>query len=200
MNVTAQQLKAIAPVKDSHVETFLQHINKYAAAYGVTTVKRMAMFLAQVLHESGCLRYTREIWGPTEAQKTYERDFTAGLRWGPGLSPKERNYKAYMLGNSEPGDGKIFAGHGLIQVTGRTNHAVCSKDLFKDDRLLRTPDLLTTPEYAVLSDYWFWGKNNLNALADGPEPLLKCTKKINGGTNGIAEREKYYKNALKVLA
>ncbi|RYD57034.1 MAG: glycoside hydrolase family 19 protein [Sphingobacteriales bacterium] len=198
MQVTAAQLKAIASVSDKQIGIFLPYINKYAAAYQVTTVKRMAMFLAQVLHESGCLKYTREMWGPTETQKTYERDMSA--KWGEGLKSTDRNRKAYMLGNVNPGDGKAFAGHGLIQVTGRTNHFKCSYDLFKDDRLIKTPELLTTPEFAVLSAYWFWGRNNLNTLADGADPLLACTKRINGGTNGIAERKKYYEAGLKALA
>jgi putative chitinase len=196
MKITSIQLKAIAPVKDKAVEIFLPYINKYAAPYGVTTPLRMAMFLAQVLHESGCLRYTRELWGPTEAQKRYERDLQS--RWAPDLKSSERNYKAYQLGNEYPGDGKTFAGHGLIQVTGRANHFKCSYDLFGDGRLVKSPELLTTPENAVLSAYWFWSRSNLNILADKGD-ILACTKRVNGGTNGLPERKKYYDKAIMVF-
>lgn len=196
MNITITQLKAIAPVSDKAAGVFLPYINKYAAQYGVTTSLRMAMFLAQVLHESGCLRYTRELWGPTEAQKRYERDLQG--KWGDTLKPTDRNYKAYQLGNAYPGDGKTFAGHGLIQVTGRANHFKCSYDLFGDDRLVKAPELLTTPENAVLSAYWFWSRNNLNILADtGDVPA--CTKRINGGTNGLTERKLYYDKAIEAF-
>lgn len=199
--LTADQCQKIAPVSAKAAEVFLPYIQKYAIVYGVVTPLRMAMFLAQVFHESGCLKFTREIWGPTEAQKTYERDVKS--KWpGPGQSLKkgDRNYKAWMLGNVHPGDGKLFAGHGLIQVTGRANHFKCSHDLFGDDRLLKHPELLATPEYAVLSAFWFWGRNKLNELADGKDALENCTRRINGGLNGLAERKKYYENAIKVLA
>jgi putative chitinase len=196
MKITPNQLKAIAPVKDKSVEIFLPHINKYAAPYGVTTRLRMAMFLAQVLHESGCLNHTRELWGPTEVQKRYGRDLQS--RWAPDLKPTERNYKAYQLGNEQPGDGRTFCGHGLIQVTGRANHHRCSYDLFGDDRLVKSPELLTTPENAVQSAYWFWSRNSLSILADKGD-LLACTKRINGGTNGLEERRKYYDKAIMVF-
>ena len=62
----------------------------------------LAQFLAQVMHESGGLRYVREIWGPTKAQARYE-------------GRKD-------LGNTQPGDGKRFMGRDVIQVTGRANH------------------------------------------------------------------------------
>ncbi|RYD57303.1 MAG: glycoside hydrolase family 19 protein [Sphingobacteriales bacterium] len=193
MNITSILLKAVAPVSTKAADRFVPYINKYAAPYGVTTPLRMAMFLAQILHESGCLKYTREIWGPTDAQKRYERDMNE--RWARDLKPAERNYKAFQLGNELAGDGKAFAGHGLIQVTGRANHARCSYDLFGDDRLTRTPDLLTTPENAVLSAYWFWSRNNLSILADRGD-VLACTKRINGGTNGLIERQRYYDKAI----
>jgi putative chitinase len=162
----------------------------------VTTPLRMAMFLAQVLHESGCLKFTRELWGPTQAQKLYERDLQS--RWAADLKPKERNYKAYQLGNEHPGDGKVFCGHGLIQITGRANHARCSHEVFGDGRLVTTPELLTTPENAVLSAFWFWSRNNLNILADKGD-ILACTKRINGGTNGLTERKRYYDKAIMVF-
>lgn len=195
--LTKEHLQQIAPVSDKACEVFLPHINKYALVYNVDTPLRMAMFLAQVLHESECFKYTREIWGPTAEQQRYERDMKAA--WNDKLKKTDRNYKAYHLGNVHPGDGKFFKGHGLIQVTGRANHFKCSYDLFKDDRLIKTPELLTTPEFAVLSAYWFWDRNKLNELSELPEPLEPCTKRINGGKNGIKERGEYYSKAIEVF-
>ena len=159
---------------------YLSYLNEYMEAYEVNTPGRQAMFIAQIAHESGELRYTREIWGPTAAQKRYE-------------GRKD-------LGNIHPGDGKRFMGRGLIQVTGRTNYAKCSLALTgTPNTFLDTPDLLSTPMYAVQSACWFWADKGLNSLADAGN-FLAVTKKINGGTNGLAGRQQYWETAKRVLA
>jgi putative chitinase len=87
----------------------------------------------------------------------------------------------------------------LIQITGRDNYLACSKALFGDDRLLRTPELLEQAEWACKSAAWFWNSRNLNVLADS-EDFVGVTRRINGGTNGLAERQAFYNTALRVLA
>lgn len=196
--VTAAQLKKIAPtVSATAIETFLPYINRFLPQYDVTTPRRIAAFLAQVLHESGGLKYVRELWGPTTQQKKYERDFNQP--WNNKLKKTDRNVLAYMLGNSEPGDGARFKGHGLIQVTGRANHLQCSKDLFNDARLIENPKLLTVPEYAVLSAFWFWKKRKLNPTADFGD-VKAVTKIVNGGKNGLDERIAYFDKAIVILS
>lgn len=172
MSITKEQLKKIAPVSDTACDTFLPHI--IASMGNVNTPKRFAAFLANLLHESGCFRYVREL----ASGDAYE------------------GRKA--LGNTHKGDGRLFKGRGLMQITGRTNYAACSKALFNDDRLLKTPDLLAAPEYAVKSAYWFWNSKNLNELADIPD-FRMIVKRINGGFNGYAERKKYYDGLLAAL-
>ena len=105
------------------------------------------------------------------------------------------------LGNTPEadGDGQKYRGRGLIQITGHDNYLSCSKALFGDDRLLRTPELLEPAEWAAKSAAWFWNSRNLNALADAGDFIL-ITKRINGGTNGLAESQVFYASALKVLA
>lgn len=197
ITVTKEQINKIAPsATDKAIDLFLPFINQFAPEYEVNTVMRMASYLSEVLHESGCFRYVRELWGPTAQQKKYERDFKQP--WKAGLTPADRNYVAYMLGNSQAGDGKILKGVGLIQITGRTNLLACSTDLFGDDRLLRNPELLTIPEYAVKSSFWFWKKHNLNKAADTPG-ILDDRKKVNGGTIGLADVQKLYDNCMQVL-
>lgn len=172
MEFTKQQLQSIAPVKDIAAEIFLPYINKYMGE--VNTPLRFAAFIANVLHESGCFKYVREL----ASGEAYE-------------GRKD-------LGNIHPGDGKTFKGRGLIQVTGRTNYSQISKDWYGDDTLIKTPDLLATPENAVRSAYWFWNTHNLNAIADMPD-FIKVVKRINGGTNGLRERTAFYNKALQVL-
>lgn len=105
------------------------------------------------------------------------------------------------LGNTPEadGDGQKYRGCGLIQITGYDNYLACSKALFGDDRLLRTPELLEQAEWAAKSTAWFWSSRNLNALADSGS-FEMITRRINGGPNGYAERMTFYNIALKVLA
>jgi putative chitinase len=128
----------------------------------------MAAFLAQVLHESGGLRYTREL----ASGEAYE---------GRG-----------DLGNVQTGDGVRFKGRGLLQITGRTNYAACSRGIFGDTRLLDTPALLEIPRYAALSAAWWWDTHGLSELADAGD-FDRITRRINGGYNGRAERNRFYK-------
>lgn len=131
--ITKEQIMEVG-VRKNAAAVFIPIINKYANKYKLTQ-KEFNAFLAQVLHESGGFSYTREIWGNTKWQKAYEGN------------------KA--LGNTQEGDGKFFMGRGLIGITGRKNYAACSKDIFWDDRLLRMPQLLETPEYATASAFWY---------------------------------------------
>jgi putative chitinase len=122
----------------------------------------LAHFLAQVGHESGQLRYVLEL----ASGKAYE-----------GRAD---------LGNTSPGDGVRYKGRGLIQITGKHNYVLCGLAL--DLPLLDTPELLEEPAYAAASAGWFWHNKNLNALAD-LDDLVKVTKRINGGTNGMLDRD-----------
>ena len=96
-------------------QRYVDAINEAMSLYGIDTPIRQAMFLANVGHESGGLHYSTELWGPTLAQEGYE-------------GRKD-------LGNTQPGDGVRFRGHGLIQTTGRYNHAAV-----RDRLRVRFPD------------------------------------------------------------
>ncbi len=159
--------------------------NEYACQYQINTPLRTAAFLAQVIHESGNFRHTKEIWGPSPQQLKYERDFTKPY---PTTIKGNRNYLSTMLGNSFKGDGAWFRGHGYIQITGRTNHAACSKALFGDKEILiQNPELLCIPQNAMRSAFWFWSTRNLNTYAD-KQWVETITKRINGGLHGFSQR------------
>lgn len=148
--------------------------------YEINTPLRVAAFLAETGHESGHLVFTREIWGPTAAQKLYE--------------PPSR--EARELGNTEPGDGRRFCGRGLIQVTGRANYVRVGAALKLD--LINHPVLLEAPSNAARSAGWFWSAHGLNELADAGE-FQTITRRINGGLNGEAERVALYNAAKHAL-
>lgn len=160
------------------------HIEAACGLYGIDTPERISAFLAQIGHESGGLRYTTEIWGPTAAQKTYEGRAN--------------------LGNTQPGDGERFKGHGLIQTTGRYNHARTRNRLRQRlgsdvPDFEAAPHLLAQPEWAALSAADYWDDKGLNALADVGD-FLAITRKINGGTNGLADRQARFAKAKEALA
>lgn len=183
--MNAQQLQTCTGCpRLSLAESWLQNIEFSMVSYGINTPLRQAAFIAQIGHESGGLRHTTELWGPTSAQSRYEgRD---------------------DLGNNQPGDGALFRGHGLIQVTGRANHAAARDALRGRFPDLNVPDFETIPEalalpqWAALSAAEFWARKGLNALAD-TENFERITRRINGGTNGLEERQALYRLAKKVL-
>jgi len=144
--------------------------------FGIDTPLRQAHFLAQIMHESGGLRYTKELWGPTDAQKRYE-------------GRKD-------LGNTEPGDGFKFRGRGLIQTTGRANYERVGKAL--GFNLINNPDGLADVSLACRSAAYFWYDNDLNDLADHDD-IVRVTRRVNGGKNGLEDRTKYLTRAKKLL-
>lgn len=192
--ITEEQLKLFAPaINELLIPEVVEYFNKYSDQYAVSTPPRIAAFFAQVIHESGSFKYTREIWGPTAAQKRYE-------------GRKD-------LGNDHPGDGYNFRGWGYMQVTGRGNTRTVSEALFNDDRLLQIPEFLDTHELAMRASFWYWQSRDLNKWADLPPDQKITTKKfgivtpyewltilINGGRNGLQERIQIYNRICKILS
>lgn len=182
--LTREQLKEIMPaLPAAKSETLFPFLTAAITEFAVEAPARMAAFLAQLAHESAQFRFMEEIWGPTPAQRRYEP---------PGKLAAE-------LGNTEPGDGERFKGRGPIQITGRANYR-----RFGD--LLRL-DLLSDPAHAALPDVafriagLFWAKKGLNELADEAtdDAFREITRRINGGFNGLADRQQFYGVARRVL-
>jgi putative chitinase len=197
MQITIEQLQRISPsTPRPRLLTFLPHLNYYMPQIGIDTPIEVASFLAQIFHESGGFKWLREIWGPTSAQLRYERDFKSRY---PERVRGQRNWLATQLGNEFKGDGKLFMGRGLIMITGRFNYRRMSMDIFGDERLLRTPELLATPQYAVQSATIYWKWRSLDKHDDDknirPETLL-----VNGGYNGMEDRQAYFDRACIVFS
>lgn len=177
MPITEQQLLLILPNAGRNAGVFVPVLNAAMNRYGIVGTVRVAAFIAQVGHESGQLRYVREIWGPTAQQTGYE-----------GRAD---------LGNTVKGDGSKYRGRGLIQITGRANYAACAEALGLD--VIARPELLELPQHAAMSAAWFWKRKGLNDLADRDQ-FLTITRRINGGLNGIDDRLELWKKAQAVLA
>ena len=164
----------------SRRKAFLPFLVAAMDKHKINTLPRAAAFLAQLAHESGELQYMQEIWGPTPAQRRYEPD-----------TPLARD-----LGNTQKGDGARYKGRGPIQVTGRANYARYGKELGVD--LVGQPELAALPEHGFDIAGVYWTKNGLNALADAGD-FKQITRRINGGYNGLADRERYHLRARQVL-
>ena len=174
--MTPSELATATGARIDRATEYLPYIESALIDFDINTPLRQAAFLAQIGHESGGLHWTTEIWGPTLAQSHYEG--------------------RHDLGNTEPGDGFLYRGRGLIQTTGRANFKAVSDALATD--FINNPELLSEPNMATRSAAWYWQQHGLNELADAGN-FTRITYKINGGTNGMADRLARYASALEVL-
>lgn len=171
--MTTAQFKACFPhATKENLEKFFIPLTNAMRKYEIDTPRRQAAFLAQLAHESGSLRYVKEI----ASGEAYE-------------GRKD-------LGNTIPGDGVRFKGRGLIQITGRNNYKEVSEALEYD--FIADPEALEKPGSASYSAAWFWHSRHLNRLAD-IDAFEKITKKINGGLNGYEDRCKHWETTLNAL-
>ena len=105
-------------------------------------------------------------------------------------------FRKYKMGNVNEGDGWLFRGRGLKQLTGRENYTKFGRSI--DISAEEAAIYVATPKGAVESACWFWDANNLNAIAD-TDDVVKMTKKINGGNIGLADRQSRYSKAMEVF-
>lgn len=174
--MTPADLLAILPNAGRRADLLAVPIAEAMDEFEINTPARQAAFIAQIGHESGQFRYMEEL----ASGQAYE-------------GRKD-------LGNTQPGDGRLFKGRGLIQITGRANYAACSKALFGDESILiNDPERLCEPTLAARSAAWFWKSHGLNDLADAGN-FERITRRINGGLNGQPERLAFYARAQEVLA
>lgn len=182
--LTAEQLQSIMPhLSGKRRNELLPFLTGAMAEFAIEAPARAAAFLAQLAHESGQFRFMEEIWGPTDAQGRYEP-----------VTKLSQN-----LGNTSAGDGKRFKGRGPIQLTGRANYQRFG-DLLSVD-LLADPPRAANPDVAFRVAGLFWSKKGLNELADvaTADAFKEITRRINGGTNGLADRQAFYAIARTVL-
>ncbi|WET08614.1 glycoside hydrolase family 19 protein [Pseudomonas sp. D3] len=201
MPITQQQLLQIFPNAGRQTGVFVPALNTAMNRYGIVGTPRAAAFIAQIGHESGQLtRLVENLnYSVDGLMKTWPSRFDLVRATAAARNPEQIANIVYAgrIGNAAPCDGWKYRGRGLIQVTGKTNYAACGEALGLD--LINQPELLEQPQYAAMSAAWFWSANGLNTLADTGD-LTKITQRINGGTNGIADRQALYDKALKVLA
>lgn len=200
---TAKLASCLPGIKDP--DGWMKSINKLLPVYGITSKKRVAMFLAQTGHESNNWNTLEENLNYRAATllKVFPKYFkTQSDANAFAMKPEKIANQVYAsrMGNGGPvsGDGYRYRGRGILQITGKDNYRECSKGLYGDERLLQTPDLLTGKDGALGSAAWYWHTRGLNVYSDKRD-LAGATKKINGGLNGLEDRRMRYDRIMRIL-
>ena len=225
MNPTLEHLIA-AGIKRDVAERWLPHVQNALKRFNIDTPRQVAAWLAQTAHESAGytaltenLNYSADtmavVWptrfaeqepdpkrpGKTKAKKNEKgknipNKFAQALHRKPELIANAVYSNRMGNGTIESGEGWKFRGRGLKQLTGKENYSRCGSGLGVN--LINNPDLLLEPESASLSAAWFWSTNKCGPLADADD-FVGLTKRINGGTIGLDDRQRRYKAVLAAM-
>jgi len=197
----------LANLKGHIPDAVIAMIPDTAAKFGINTPLRLAHFLAQCGHESGGFRATQENlnYSAKGLMGIFKKYFpTEALANAYARQPAKIAAKVYGNrmgnGNEASGEGYKFRGRGYIQLTGKENYTAFGKSIGED--MTANPDKVAGP-YALLSAAWFFSKNGLHRIADegaSDQVVTKITKRVNGGTIGLADRIKHFKEYYKLLA
>lgn len=167
-----RSLQRVAPhLTTAQAKSLARDLGQAMVDFNITTKKRATFFIAQIAHESGGFRFREEI--ASGAAYEGRRD----------------------LGNVFLGDGVRYKGRTFIQITGRTNYVLVSKALGVD--FVKHPTWLAHQQYAAKGAAWWFASHGCNALCDKND-FLSLTHRINGGFNGLAERQAYLRRARLV--
>jgi putative chitinase len=178
-----------------------------AQKFQIDSALRLAHFLAQCGHESGGFRLTKEnlnysAKGLNGIFKKYFPTLESALPYE--RKPEKIANKVYggRMGNGPEasGDGAKFCGRGYIQLTGKDNYTAFGKSIGED--VCANPQVVAE-KYALLSAAWFFNKNGLHKMADGGATdavVTSITKRVNGGTIGLPDRIKHFKEYYHLLA
>lgn len=172
--------------------------------YEINTPARQAAFIGQCQHESANFTMLEENmnYSAEGLMKTWPSRFpTLDAAKPYHRNPEKIANKVYSgrlgNGNEESGEGWLYHGRGLIQLTGKDNYMMAGDSLKQD--FIYSPDLILAPKWAAITAGWFWNKRNLNALADAKD-YNTLTKRINGGLLGLDDRIAKINAAVSVLA
>lgn len=202
MDLELEQLQQIIP-KNPYVSYWHNALQQLLPDYGIDTPQRLAAFLAQCAHESGGFLFIKENlnyrW--QSLRKTFPKYFPTdelAKQYEKKAEKIANRVYANRMGNGpeDSGDGYRFCGRGLIQVTGRDNYSwfAASLEISPEE----ASEYMETFEGAAQSACWFWETNNLNQWADRGD-IVTLTKRINGGTIGLEDRQKHYQHALHIF-
>ena len=199
--LTKDQLKQM--VKNPYLDQWHKALDQLLDDYEINTPLRVAHFVAQCAHESGNFVFIKENlnYKAASLQKTFPKYFpTAELAAQYANRPERIANRVYAnrMGNGDEasGDGWLYCGRGLIQLTGKDNYTFFAGSL--DITTEEASEYLQTFEGAAQSACWYWEQNNLNRFADAND-VKGLTRAINGGYIGLEDRIKHTEHALHIL-
>ncbi|MCL2760773.1 MAG: peptidoglycan-binding protein [Desulfuromonadales bacterium] len=200
--LTIEQFKKLFPT-NKEAAAWVKALNSILPKYDINTTLRIAAFLAQCGHESIGFTAVKENsnYSAEALTKTWPQHFPASIASQYARQPEKIANRAYAnrMGNGSEasGDGWKYRGRGVIQLTGKDNYKAFANATGKT--LEAVISYLETKEGAVESACWYWSTRNLNKYADNKD-ITGMTKIINGGTNGLADRQALYKKALSIFS
>lgn len=211
--ITPQVATEIAPkvgglnldkLKGHIPDSVIAQIPETAAKFKIDTPLKLAHFLAQCGHESGGFKLTQENlnYSADGLKKIFPKYFPGNLSESYARNPEKIAAKVYggRMGNGseETKEGWKFRGRGFIQLTGKNNYTEFGKAINED--VLSNPDVVAS-KYPLLSAAWFFSKNCLHKCVDASDATVtSVTKCVNGGTIGLPDRLKHFKEYHKLLS
>ena len=204
--ITEAQFKAVVPdVAWNYAQQYVGFFDTVLPKYQINTPLREAHFLAQVAHESGGFKFVVENLNYSAKAlygvfRKYFPTLEAATAYARQQEKIANKVYANRIGNGDQasGDGWNYRGRGLIQLTGKANYKSFSNSAGVD--AVTKPEIVATPEYALASACWFWQSRKINQYADDDD-IHMVTKRVNGGYNGLENRQHYldeFKKLLKV--
>ena len=196
----------LSKLKGHVPDTVIAQIPEVMEKFQINTALRLAHFLAQCGHESGGFKAIQENlnYSADGLKKIFPKYFPGNLAESYARNPEKIASKVYggRMGNGgeETKEGWKFRGRGYIQLTGKQNYTAFAQSIGEDT--VANPDLVAS-KYPLASAAWFFSKNGLNSLADkgaGDDVVTSVTKRVNGGTIGLADRIKHFKEYYHLLA
>ena len=187
-------------------DAVIAQIPDTASKFGITNVLRLAHFLSQCGHESGGFKAVNENlnYSADGLKKIFPKYFPGNISESYARNPEKIANKVYSsrMGNGDEssGDGWKYKGAGYIQLTGKSNYAAFDK--FVEDDILGNPSLVAT-KYPLASAAFFFQSNGLWSICDkgaDDATVTAVTKRVNGGTIGLADRIKHFKEYYSLLA
>jgi putative chitinase len=195
----------LAALKGHVPDAVIAQIPDTAAKFNITNTLRLSHFLAQCGHESGGFKAVSENlnYSADGLKKIFPKYFPGALNESYARQPEKIANRVYSsrMGNGDEasGEGYKFRGRGYIQLTGKSNYSAFDKMV--DDDIIANPDLVAT-KYPLMSAAFFFNSNGLWAICDkgaDDATVTAVTKRVNGGTIGLADRIKHFKEYYNLL-
>lgn len=185
--ITKKQLEKLGWKKSTTTSKRIKELNKWLSEYNMDNKNVICHFVSQCMHECGCGVFVAEQWNgdPNEYFKEYEKE------------PKKT-----WLGNTKQGDGFKFRGSGCTHITGRAIYTKFSNFVSDKKIINQGADYIKKQKkYWWTSAVFFWKfKSGLVKCAKKKSTTVEeVTKIVNGGSNGLSERKKYYKECIKIF-